>query len=61
MHIAILEKEKGSSGLTFKKIDLHIHTPASGCFEDKTVTADQIVREAINKELSISPVKQVPL
>ena len=43
---------KESSGLSFKKMDLHIHTPASQCFKDKTVTAEQIVQEAISKKLA---------
>src|SRR5665213_3370409 len=38
-------------GLRFKKLDLHMHTPASKCFADRTVTADQIVANAISKGL----------
>jgi hypothetical protein len=34
-------------GLQFKKIDLHVHTPASKCFTDKTITAADIVKAAI--------------
>ena len=37
-----------SLGLTFQKIDLHVHTPASYDFRDKTVTPAQIVQQAIN-------------
>lgn len=40
-----------SKGLYFRKIDLHVHTPASSCFSDKTVTADEIISTAINKGL----------
>lgn len=40
-----------STGLSFKKMDLHIHTPLSECFVDKTVTPDQIVEKAINAGL----------
>ncbi len=38
-----------TSGLKFEKFDLHVHTPASFDFRDKTVTPDQIVKEAIDK------------
>lgn len=41
-----------SSGLSFKKLDLHVHTPASSCFRDKKVTAEQIVEAALSSELS---------
>lgn len=33
-------------GLTFRKLDLHVHTPASKCFDDKSVTPEQIVKKA---------------
>jgi PHP family Zn ribbon phosphoesterase len=39
-------------GLRFHKLDLHLHTPASRCFGDKSVTADAIVAEAKQKGLS---------
>ena len=32
-----------SSGLKFEKFDLHVHTPASFDFKDKSVSADDIV------------------
>lgn len=38
-------------GLEFKKLDLHIHTPASACFGDRGVTAEQIVAAALKQEL----------
>ena len=38
-------------GLTFKKCDFHIHTPASKCFEGKA-TEQQIVQKAIDFDLS---------
>ena len=41
-----------SAGLSFKKMDLHVHTPLSECFEDKTVTAGQIVEKSINAGLA---------
>ena len=40
-----------SSGLKFVKMDLHIHTPASNCFPDKTVTPRQIVDKALENGL----------
>ena len=43
---------KSSHGLKFKKFDLHVHTPASGDYKDKEITADDIVNEAIKKGLS---------
>lgn len=39
-------------GLFFRKFDLHIHTPASECFHDKNITPEQIVKKAIEMELS---------
>jgi predicted metal-dependent phosphoesterase TrpH len=39
-------------GLRFRKLDLHLHTPASRCFGDKSVTAEMIVAEAIQKGLA---------
>jgi len=41
-----------SKGLEFKKIDLHIHTPASDDYEDKKVTAEDIVNAAISNDLA---------
>ena len=38
-------------GLRFHKLDLHLHTPASRCFGDKSVTAEMIVADAIQKGL----------
>ena len=38
-------------GLRFRKLDLHVHTPASNDFRDRTVTADQIVDRAIDEGL----------
>jgi predicted metal-dependent phosphoesterase TrpH len=39
------------SGLRFRKLGLHVHTPASKCFADHSVTASQIVAAAISKDL----------
>ena len=38
-------------GLRFRKLDLHVHTPGSYDFDNKNVTADQIVDRAIKKGL----------
>src|SRR5688572_25938575 len=39
------------SGLQYKKLDLHTHTPASKCYKYPDHTPEQIVREAIDKGL----------
>lgn len=39
-------------GLRFKKLDLHLHTPASKCFGDKSVTPEAIVNQALKSGLS---------
>jgi len=39
-------------GLQFKKVDLHVHTPASDDFNDKTATAKEIVDAALAKGLA---------
>jgi len=39
-------------GLIFRRLDLHLHTPASRCFDDPTATADMIVEEALRKGLA---------
>jgi len=36
-----------TEGLLFKKFDLHIHTPSSGCFKDKSIKAEDIVNKAL--------------
>jgi len=38
-------------GLKYRKIDLHVHTPESACFPDKTVTPDNIVEKALKEGL----------
>lgn len=40
-----------SEGLRFRKLDLHVHTPASRCFGDRSVTPERIVEAAIAKGL----------
>jgi len=39
-------------GTRWFKCDLHLHTPASKCFEDKTVTPEQWIEKAIDKGLN---------
>ncbi len=41
-----------SLGLAFKRLDLHLHTPASTCFRDRSATADRIVDTAIKAGLA---------
>lgn len=41
-----------SQGLCFLKCDLHVHTPASHDYKNKSATAEAIVESAINKGLS---------
>jgi hypothetical protein len=38
-------------GLRFKKLDLHLHTPASKCFVDRSVSAEAIVKAALAQKL----------
>lgn len=44
-------KAASSQGLTYRKIDLHLHTPASDCFDDKTVTPGDIISKAVKEGL----------
>jgi ABC-type enterochelin transport system ATPase subunit len=39
------------SGLAFKKLDLHVHTPESSCFHG-TCTPEEVVETAIDKDLA---------
>lgn len=39
------------AGLHFYKLDLHVHTPASKCYLDKTQTAEQIIQAALDMGL----------
>ena len=41
----------GIENSTFKKIDLHIHTPKSLCYSDRSVSPEQIVDAALAAEL----------
>ena len=38
-------------GTKWYKCDLHLHTPASKCFRDRSITPEQWVQEAIRKGL----------
>ena len=46
------DETEPSVGLKFQKLDLHLHTPASRCFGDKDITAQDIVNKAIEQGLS---------
>lgn len=39
-------------GTRWHKCDLHLHTPASNCFQDKNVTPQQFISKALERELS---------
>jgi hypothetical protein len=41
-----------SDGLKFKKFDLHVHTPASSDYEEKSIKPRDVVDEAISKQLA---------
>lgn len=36
-----------AKGLWFRNVDLHVHTPASACFLDKSITPEAIVQQAM--------------
>jgi len=40
-------------GLRFYKTDLHLHTSASQCFKDKDISIEDILNEAIKKNIDI--------
>jgi len=44
-------KETEIPGLIYRKIDLHIHTPASKCFDDKTAAPEDIINKALGEGL----------
>ena len=41
------------ASLAFKKVDLHVHTPKSMCYSDKSVTLEQIVDAALAVSLEV--------
>jgi len=46
-------KKKKKTSRNWRRVDLHIHTPASSCYEDPTVTYLDILQEAERKNLDI--------
>ncbi len=42
-----------NKGLAFKKVDLHVHTPQSMCYGDKSVTPEQVVDAALAAGLEV--------
>lgn len=42
-----------ATGSAFMKVDLHVHTPKSMCYSDKSVTPEQIVDAALAAELEV--------
>ncbi len=46
-----MKNEIRYKGTRWYKCDLHLHTPSSLCFENKSVTADEWVSKAIEKGL----------
>jgi hypothetical protein len=47
-----MTKENEIPGLAYRKIDLHIHTPASKCFDDKFVIPEDIINKALSEGLN---------
>ncbi len=43
----------GVAGSAFKKVDLHVHTPESMCYSDKSVTPEQIVDAGLAAGLEV--------
>lgn len=41
------------NGLSFKKTDLHVHTPASSCYKDDNYTPEKFVEDAISKGIEV--------
>lgn len=46
-----MSKKKIISGLIYRKIDLHIHTPASKCFLSNSVSPEDIINKALDEGL----------
>jgi predicted metal-dependent phosphoesterase TrpH len=44
-------KETRIPGLVYRKIDLHVHTPASECFDDKSVIPENMIDKALREGL----------
>jgi hypothetical protein len=47
-----MAKRNSGSGLVYRKVDLHIHTPASHDYGDKDVTPEAIVEKALSEDLA---------
>jgi PHP family Zn ribbon phosphoesterase len=47
-----MNKGENISGLIYHKMDLHIHTPASDCFRDKSVTPEDIINKSLKEGLA---------
>jgi len=46
-----MTKDNEIPGLEYRKIDLHIHTPVSKCFDDKSVKPEDIIKKALDEKL----------
>jgi len=46
-----MAKENEVKGLIYRKLDLHIHTPASKCFDDKSVRPEDIISKSLSEGL----------
>jgi len=46
-----MKHQSSPSGLLWRKLDLHVHTPASVDFDDRQLSADELVSVAVTKEL----------
>jgi len=46
-----MTKDNEIPGLVYRKIDLHIHTPISKCFDDKSVKPEDIIKKALDEKL----------
>lgn len=46
-----MQEKSNTVGLSFKKLDLHVHTPASDCFEG-TCTPEELIQTALDQKLA---------
>lgn len=46
-----MNKTPTIKGLAYRALDLHVHTPASKCFQDRQATPEDIVRRALEQRL----------
>lgn len=47
----LLRVDQHTRGLRFRKLDLHVHTPASKDFAERSITPEALVQEALKKGL----------